>query len=79
MKTLQLLQAAVQRGHLTGSTTATAAQAYTWDAHGNLLDDGTSTYVYDAANRLVAVEHSADVYAYNAAACPAQNGSASHS
>lgn len=24
--------------------------AYTWDANGNLLDDGENTYAYDAAN-----------------------------
>jgi RHS repeat-associated protein len=29
--------------------------AYTWDANGNLLSDGTSHYSYDAANRLIQV------------------------
>ncbi|MBN1657252.1 MAG: hypothetical protein JXA93_02570 [Anaerolineae bacterium] len=28
---------------------------YTWDANGNLLDDGERTYTYDHANRLVQV------------------------
>ena len=30
---------------------------YAYDANGSLLDDGSKTYVYDAANRLVAVEN----------------------
>ncbi len=41
--------------------------AYTWDANGNLLNDGQYTYRYDSANRLSAVEkgtYSAS-YAYN--------------
>ncbi len=29
--------------------------AYTYDAYGNLTDDGASTYTYDAANRLISV------------------------
>jgi RHS repeat-associated protein len=28
---------------------------YTWDANGNLLDDGVNTYTYDSANRLVSI------------------------
>ena len=28
---------------------------YSWDANGNLLDDGVNTYAYDSANRLVSV------------------------
>ncbi|MHC1783580.1 MAG: hypothetical protein AB9891_12645 [Anaerolineaceae bacterium] len=28
-------------------------QDYTWDANGNLLDDGAKQYSYDAANRLI--------------------------
>ena len=47
--------------------TAVGLQAYTWDANGNLLNDGTSTHAYDAANRLVEVEQGGDTYtfAYN--------------
>ncbi len=30
-------------------------QAYTWDANGNLLDDGVRSFEYDAANRLTSV------------------------
>jgi hypothetical protein len=30
-------------------------QAYTWDDNGNLLSDGTRTFTYDVANRLVQV------------------------
>jgi RHS repeat-associated protein len=30
---------------------------YTWDANGNLLNDGTNTYTYNAANRLVQVSN----------------------
>jgi YD repeat-containing protein len=29
-------------------------QPYTWDNNGNLLNDGVTTYAYDAANRLLA-------------------------
>jgi RHS repeat-associated protein len=32
--------------------TAVNGQAYTWDANGNLLSDGSKDYVYDQANRL---------------------------
>ena len=33
--------------------TTVAAAAHTYDANGNLITDGTNTYVYDAENRLV--------------------------
>lgn len=39
--------------------------AYTWDANGNLLDDGTSTYSYDHANRLTSVLQGADSYSFS--------------
>jgi RHS repeat-associated protein len=41
--------------------------AYTWDANGNLLNDGQYTYHYDFANRLSAVEKGTynASYAYN--------------
>jgi uncharacterized protein RhaS with RHS repeats len=32
--------------------TSVGGQAYTWDANGNLLNDGASQYVYDQANRV---------------------------
>ncbi len=40
---------------------------YTWDANGNLLNDGVNTYAYDAANRLISVTgaSSAASYTYN--------------
>lgn len=40
---------------------------YSWDAKGNLLDDGTRTYTYNHANRLTAVVMGTDsfTYAYN--------------
>ncbi len=42
--------------------------AYTWDARGNLLSDGTFTYTYSAAGRMVRVESitATLVYTYNA-------------
>jgi RHS repeat-associated protein len=47
---------------------AVDAQAYTWDANGNLLADGVLTYTYDAANRLIAVTQGltqSTLYTYN--------------
>jgi RHS repeat-associated protein len=38
--------------------------AQTWDNNGNLLSDGTSTYTYDAANRLKTVTQGANSYSY---------------
>ncbi len=32
------------------------AATYTWDANGNLLDDGAKSYEYDLSNRLVSVD-----------------------
>jgi YD repeat-containing protein len=42
-------------------------QAYAYDANGNLTSDGTSTYTYDAANRLTSVTGNGhtSTYAYN--------------
>jgi RHS repeat-associated protein len=37
---------------------------YTWDANGNLLNDGTSTYAYNHANRLTGVTRGAESYAF---------------
>ena len=37
----------------------------TWDDNENLVDDGVSEYVYDHANRLVAVTQGLDTYAYS--------------
>ena len=39
--------------------------AYSWDANGNLLDDGTSAYAYDHASRLVSVDQGSDSYAFS--------------
>jgi RHS repeat-associated protein len=40
---------------------------FTWDANGNLLDDGTNAYTYDAANRLVSTDNGSStiLYSYN--------------
>ncbi|MBI5649759.1 MAG: hypothetical protein HZC40_04815 [Chloroflexi bacterium] len=42
-------------------------QQYTWDANGNLLNDGTRTFTYDQANRLTVVSQQSSVnsFAYN--------------
>jgi RHS repeat-associated protein len=37
---------------------------YTWDANGNLLNDGANTYTYDSANRLTSVNGTTN-YSYN--------------
>jgi YD repeat-containing protein len=34
----------------------TVAIEYTYDANGSLISDGTTTYEYDAANRLIGVD-----------------------
>ncbi len=41
--------------------------AYTWDSNGNLINDGSATYLYDRANRLISatVGGSTSLYAYN--------------
>jgi RHS repeat-associated protein len=39
-------------------------QAYQWDANGNLLNDGASTYAYDAANRLTSLTQGANTYGF---------------
>jgi len=37
---------------------------YTWDANGNLLDDGMSVYTYNHANRLSTLTQGSDVYGF---------------
>ena len=37
---------------------------YSWDANGNLLDDGVNTYTYDHANRLMGVTDGTDTYSF---------------
>jgi RHS repeat-associated protein len=37
---------------------------YTWDANGNLLNDGVNGYAYDSANRLISVNNTEN-YSYN--------------
>jgi RHS repeat-associated protein len=37
---------------------------YTWDANGNLLDDGLREYAYDHANRLISVEMGDDSFEF---------------
>jgi len=38
---------------------------YTWDNNGNLLNDGTNTFTYDYANRLVSLTNGVDNYNYH--------------
>jgi hypothetical protein len=44
--------------------TAVGSVSYTWDANGNLLNDGTNTYAYDSANRLTAVTGAQNAVSY---------------
>jgi RHS repeat-associated protein len=44
--------------------TSVNGQAYTWDANGNLLNDGASQYVYDQANRVRVITQTSNVYAF---------------
>jgi hypothetical protein len=37
---------------------------YSWDANGNLLNDGVNSYTYDFANRLTSVNGTVN-YGYN--------------
>lgn len=37
---------------------------YTWDANGNLLNDGVNTYTYDSANRLKTLSNQSTVSSY---------------
>ncbi len=39
---------------------------YSYDAAGNLLNDGSRGYAYDAENRIVSVSNGADTYTYDA-------------
>ncbi len=39
-------------------------QTYTWDNNGNLLNDGTSAYMYDQANRLKTLTQGGNSYAF---------------
>jgi YD repeat-containing protein len=39
--------------------------AYTFDANGNLLNDGVNTYTYDSANRLTSVSGPSSVVSYS--------------
>ncbi len=50
-----------------GDPSTSSGQAYTWDANGNLLNDGVNTYTYDAANRLSTLNGPSSTvsYAYN--------------
>src|SRR5207244_1721675 len=42
--------------HTFNNVNQTQYPGYTYDKNGNLTSDGTSTYSWDAANRLVAIE-----------------------
>jgi YD repeat-containing protein len=37
---------------------------YIWDANGNLLSDGASTYTFDHANRLKSATQGSNTYTY---------------
>ena len=52
----------------TGSTTNVNGVNYSWDANGNLLNDGVNSYAYDSANRLSSVTNGQSAvtsYQYN--------------
>ena len=38
---------------LIDAITGSMVTMYTWDANGNLTSDGSNTYTYDTANRLI--------------------------
>jgi YD repeat-containing protein len=47
--------------------TSAGGVTYTWDNNGNLINDGSATYLYDRANRLISTTLSGvtSLYAYN--------------
>jgi hypothetical protein len=45
-------------------TVSVDGMTYTWDNNGNLLSDGTNTYGYNYANRLVSLTDGVDSYNY---------------
>ncbi len=45
-------------------TTSAGGQTYTFDANGNLLNDGQNTFAYDSANRLISVSGQSTVSSY---------------
>ena len=50
----------------TNRISAVNATSYTYDVNGNVTNDGTHTYAYDAENRLVSVDSGATAsYAYD--------------
>jgi RHS repeat-associated protein len=44
--------------------TSVGGVSYTWDANGNLLNDGANAYAYDSANRLTAVSGKQEAVSY---------------
>ena len=44
----------------------TSASGIIYDAAGNVINDGTHTYTYDAENRMITVDSSAQAYFYDA-------------
>jgi RHS repeat-associated protein len=49
----------------TASYTNNKFSGFTYDAAGNLTDDGPNTYTYDAENRLIQINSSENQYAYD--------------
>jgi YD repeat-containing protein len=45
--------------------TSVGASSYTWDANGNLVNDGRRTYVYNTANRLTGVAQNGQTVSYS--------------
>ena len=46
-------------------TSSGVTKNYTYDAAGNVINDGTHSYVYDGANRLVSMDSGAAQYSYD--------------
>jgi RHS repeat-associated protein len=49
-----------------GKNRITTASGIYYDAAGNVINDGTHTYTYDAENRMITVDGSAQIYFYDA-------------
>lgn len=47
------------------TTNRIASAGYTYDANGNMVNDGLHTYTFDAANRITSVDGAANTYAYD--------------
>ena len=55
-----------QTSNLTFSGANNRMDGYSYDAAGNLLNDGVHSYTYDAESRIVSVDGGATAYVYDA-------------